>query len=803
MKRLFVVLLVLSVMVSIGLPFAIPKTVEAIDYDYKIPFVSVCNAIYQDNANWHPGVCKDNSATGGTDNKYWPMPCAGTWSHLIVETDNAPGAGASRGFTMWKNEASTSLGVSLGAADVRSSDLTNEVAVAAGDYVKLRSTVTGAPVTTYFAHSLIFEPTVVGQQPFFGYIEADIKGSATMWSSIAGGNSNPPLSSAYENTCQTVVPVDGVFKNLYGRQWTGLTQAGDTLDITFRLNSTNTTLALNWNGTSELKSDTVHDVAVSAGDLVNFQVNCSGIHYPMVNVGLLFVPDDPTVWWLTRPYNFDKAGDNLFSTPNLGKLNEGDHWNTVEYGGLFPSDIRIQGITVHLALAPGVGKTRTFVVRKNSIDTAITVTISGLDDFAQSASVVNTSDDFDRISIKSTETGAPTACVATFSLWGTAAELPIPVLTLPCTVGVTSSYENITTYSNDNSELIGGADWSFESIIATGNHTINVATILAFRIGSPTTLNAYLFDENTTTFVPVGAALASGTIDVSGITDNTVGEWIDIALTPDVSLIAGQSYDLVITQDAAGANDVVWNSTYKNVGNYAHSHDSGATWGYDTDPTPRDGLFVLRYCLPITAPTALHIIAIDQESITLAWQETTGIPTFQVNYKVTGYPVDETDGTVAYFDNITSCTVDNLTSGTTYYFGVWSYYGGLYSLTGAYCTATTSAGWPYTNYGGAIGDTTDETILGNSPIGAFIEFIAQYSELPEKTVGLLGYSSLFLFMMVAIACYNRSVSMTLICGIGGLALGVSLGVYAVVFLIMAVILGLSLGTLRGGQPSGG
>ena len=200
--------------------------------------------------------------------------------------------------------------------------------------------------------------------------------------------------------------------------------------------------------------------------------------------------------------------------------------------------------------------------------------------------------------------------------------------------------------------------------------------------------------------------------------------------------------------------------------------------------------------------TALHIIALTQDSISLAWQcESTVGTYFIIAYKTTGFPADSADGTIINNNEITSVTVDNLTSGDTYYFGVWSTLAGWPSLTGAFVAATTHSGYPDPDYGSDVDDDTDESILGNSPIGGFIDFMSQYGRLPEKTVGILGYSSLLLFLLLGVACYNRSVAMTIICGIGGLALGVSLGVFALVFLIIAVVGGLALGTLRGGQPS--
>lgn len=363
----------------------------------------------------------------------------------------------------------------------------------------------------------------------------------------------------------------------------------------------------------------------------------------------------------------------------------------------------------------------------------------------------------------------------------------------------------LTSGADSESEIIGSDNMSFNSILATDNEDINYVYLRVYRVGSPTLLHVYLYNENTTTFVPEGAALSEGDFDVSAITTDNIGEWISIPLDTVVTVTAGLYYDLVVTQDEPAPDYVVWiTTTTDGPGYYAHSHDTGATWLYG--PVTRDGLYELRDC-DITAPVSveyLHIISIQPTEITLAWQETTDAsPYFRIVYKTTGFPTDPFDGTLVDVVSIASVTADDLEPGTTYYFGVWGYYDGLYSLDGTTVVATTSAGYDSPSYGSAIPTSLNSTILDDSPIGSAIDFISTYADLPSGTVGILGYGAIIIFLLVGVACYTRSTLLIVGLSLVGLLLGFELGVFSFVLLVIAALIGFAIGMLRGGQPTGG
>lgn len=84
---------------------------------------------------------------------------AGTVSNLHLELSAAPGVDASRIFTARLNTIAQTLVATAGAADTAASDDAHPIAVVAGDYVDITSTVTGTPAACNINWGFIFTPT--------------------------------------------------------------------------------------------------------------------------------------------------------------------------------------------------------------------------------------------------------------------------------------------------------------------------------------------------------------------------------------------------------------------------------------------------------------------------------------------------------------------------------------------------------------------------------------------------------------------------------------------------------------------
>ena len=365
---------------------------------------------------WHPGVANDSPSAIRT----YPMPCAATWSHLLAEVDAAAGVGKTRSVAIHRAGVATSLIAAFGAADVRASNLVDSAHFVAGEITGIKTSTAGAPAFDDWRHSVICEPDIDGLIPFFGAAWSSPAGWA-IFVGINGGEASAGGGHT-EIRAQTIVPVPGKFKHFYGYSEGGAVPAGNALTYAFRLNGVPTALNLAFAPGDTLVSDVVTEVPVVAGDLVNIILTqTAGAWTGHITHGICFIPDDPSYYWLSRPFNFDGlllGAAVEYSLPTCGKIHTGDHWNAVERPTRWPSGPDIRGLYVRLGAAPGVGATRTFTVRVNGVDTPITLTIAGAATTDYATGLVEPGD-WDSVTISTAATGAPAASGGSFALYGT------------------------------------------------------------------------------------------------------------------------------------------------------------------------------------------------------------------------------------------------------------------------------------------------------------------------------------------------------------------------------------------------
>jgi hypothetical protein len=348
----------------------------------------------------------------------WPMPCAGTWSHHNVEISAAPGAGQNYTFSLRKNGAST-LPVTIANLATQGSNLADTVAVVAGDGVNINSLGSaGVAGGQQFRHCMIFEPTIDGQQPFFGLV---IGNAATeVYFSVGGGQS---ANAASETQSKTVVPFAGKFKLFYARSVLGALGVGQTCTVTLRKNGVDTALVLAMVAGDTDKNDIVTEVSFAAGDEVSLRVLCNAGTFPRITTGICFIPTDSRLWFLTRPFGLNNltAGAVAYSCPNLGDVYQDPTWG-LEVGAQcalapFPKGVAISGIAAKLAVAPGAGTSRTLTVRKNQIDSALAVTITDLATFGIATGFIEPVD-FDMLSVSNIKSGGAAAGRGSFAIFG-------------------------------------------------------------------------------------------------------------------------------------------------------------------------------------------------------------------------------------------------------------------------------------------------------------------------------------------------------------------------------------------------
>lgn len=139
-------------------------------------------------------------------------------------------------------------------------------------------------------------------------------------------------------------------------------------------------------------------------------------------------------------------------------------------------------------------------------------------------------------------------------------------------------YEKYNTGDNDSTGILN-VNWCCQTFTAESDHTITSVKILAYRIGTVSTLTAHI--RATSSNVPTGEDVTSGTLDVSGLTTNTAGAWIEVPIA-SFNLANGVKYAIIFSIND-GTNQVRFRENWPD-GGYAgggqvYSGDSGATWG--------------------------------------------------------------------------------------------------------------------------------------------------------------------------------------------------------------------------------
>lgn len=146
---------------------------------------------------------------------------------------------------------------------------------------------------------------------------------------------------------------------------------------------------------------------------------------------------------------------------------------------------------------------------------------------------------------------------------------------------------------DDTDYEVFGVNWYAQTFTASATYPMSGIDLKMFREGEPGTVTASL--RATAAGVPTLADLASGAIDGDEFSENTNGEWIEIAFTTDYTVVSGTTYAIVVRATTGSATDYAgWRVDTNGV--YAgqaciDGADSGATW---TGIAGEDFMFSVR-----------------------------------------------------------------------------------------------------------------------------------------------------------------------------------------------------------------
>lgn len=122
--------------------------------------------------------------------------------------------------------------------------------------------------------------------------------------------------------------------------------------------------------------------------------------------------------------------------------------------------------------------------------------------------------------------------------------------------------DNMVIYVPDaySPNLICETTWVGQGISPLFDFSASKVLIDLYRIGSPSTVAVYVYEYDPFTWLPTGPPLYSGSLDVSSLTTDIWGEWVEIEFGGLINFYSGRVYAVVLegTTDCEGSDFVVW-----------------------------------------------------------------------------------------------------------------------------------------------------------------------------------------------------------------------------------------------------
>jgi hypothetical protein len=336
-------------------------------------------------ARYNPpfGETTGNTAKAGSQGI---VSTPGTIKNLRVELSAAPGTGGSGkkyDITLYKNGVVQLLTVSIFETATTGTDLSNQIAVIAGDLITIEVKPTNTPTAVRATWVMDFVPTTSGETLLLSASGSD--------SVVANNYFIAPITlfaggSVTEFNEELIIPCSGTIKNLYINSSLAA-GSGKSLIFTVRKNNAGQTVTTTLSGASQKSNnDTSHNFTVAAGDRICIQMTGDSTASPRIETGLTFIPDTAGNFIL----GYISGGTNWGTTTatNYASISITTSFSTSETttDQLF-SVFTIKNLYARLNIAPGSGGSFTFTLRKNVSSQGLSVVISG------TATVGNTSAD--------------------------------------------------------------------------------------------------------------------------------------------------------------------------------------------------------------------------------------------------------------------------------------------------------------------------------------------------------------------------------------------------------------------------
>lgn len=332
-------------------------------------------------------------------------PIAFTMQNLIVNVDNAPGAGNSWAFTIRKNGVDTALTVTVsGGSATSATDLTDQVSFAPGDLISMKLVSVGTPTASTRARL-----AGLGAGASQAIMGGSFNGGTP--SSSAATYCNPSSSNgggATEVFNNILISAPGTISNLYLNFTQTPPGVGKNYVAAVRLNGVSQTLTATIADANTTASDNTHSFNVVAGDIVSVQFTPTGTPAGGLSFGVsvAFTPTTSGQCVYGGTFAAPSTSVNNF---NCLFTNSTAQQTTENVGTkAAPGPCIIKSLFINQVVAPGGVASYTYTVRQNAADTSLVATVSGASTIANSGNAaLVTVQQGDTVDLKIVPAGTP------------------------------------------------------------------------------------------------------------------------------------------------------------------------------------------------------------------------------------------------------------------------------------------------------------------------------------------------------------------------------------------------------------
>lgn len=355
-----------------------------------------------------------------------PLAAGGTLKNWVITITTAPGAGKSQTFTLRKNGSNTALAVTISNLATSGSDTSNSVSVAAGDTIDVIQNTSGSPSAGGETKSVLeFEPTNAGDCLYGWHV------------TTVASSPYPPIGMAESGTTadNAVVAAGGTLTKLYVKSKTAPGTAGSGKAFIFALIK-NGVVQDGTGGTVDTRAQIIDtatsanstfSLSIAAGDTIALSTStANGPTAATYYTGSFLLQPTSTSQMPTLMTGDSNSAGTTYNDPVASSR----AWSASEAAYQMPGGATSQyftAIRAVVSIAPSVGTSRTYTLRKNGANTSLAVTIgAGATTGSATVSPGVTIANGDLWSIGSTCSGAPNLCNSSVS-FGTAAPTAGPL----------------------------------------------------------------------------------------------------------------------------------------------------------------------------------------------------------------------------------------------------------------------------------------------------------------------------------------------------------------------------------------